>query len=529
MPTSTRVSTGQRPEGGSLNPLVAGAAPVIDSYARLSWNPDTGDLEKIETQQSDNRKTIKSAGAVVGLELWDGKSAWKRNAVRKDFETAIERAESGITQGIAVWHVDRLFRQPRDLERLIDLARRGFRVISTYGSFDLTDPEDLFQLRGLVAAAAKSSDDSSRRIRKRFIGFRAEGRTTGGKPGFGFPRKDREWKPSRRQRESDRPMLPDAHIQRERAAIRKAVIGIADGTTTTSEVARTWNDAGLRTVEGKTWVQVGVRNTLMRSTIAGIIEYEGEEVGTLEGKPIAPPEKWRKMRAIILGRRRGAPFTNRYVGSGHVYCARCGNKLSGKPNYNGTYPDGQTRRDYYCAKSHRGCGRMSIDMRALDAELRLFVIARLSDPRVVNALTHSRSQADPRLTEVRTELANATALQDRISERLGRREITESAFDAANRPLNADIQRLKKELNELEESSASANPGEVLTAEQVAEQWDRSTLLSESEVEKGVQIRRKLLKSALGTDVQIRIHPQPDKRFTPDRVRVHKATDPFDA
>jgi site-specific DNA recombinase len=39
----------------------------------------------------------------------------------------LEQAQAGRTQGIAVWHVDRLFRQPRDLERLIDLADHGFR------------------------------------------------------------------------------------------------------------------------------------------------------------------------------------------------------------------------------------------------------------------------------------------------------------------------------------------------------------------------------------------------------------------
>jgi site-specific DNA recombinase len=54
-----------------------------------------------------------------------------------------------------VWHVDRLFRQPRDLERLIDLADAGFRVISSHGSRDLSNPDDRYILRIEVAHAAQ--------------------------------------------------------------------------------------------------------------------------------------------------------------------------------------------------------------------------------------------------------------------------------------------------------------------------------------------------------------------------------------
>ena len=110
---------------------------------------------------------------------------------RKDFETLLERARAGATQGIAVWHVDRLFRQPRDLERLIDLADHGFRVISSHGSRDLSDPDDRYILRIEVAHAARSSDDTSRRIRRRHQRYREEGRPVGGPPGFGFARRDR--------------------------------------------------------------------------------------------------------------------------------------------------------------------------------------------------------------------------------------------------------------------------------------------------------------------------------------------------
>lgn len=161
--------------------------PVYDSYARLSWNPTTRELEKIDDQLSDNVGVVNRLGGVVGEELSDGLSAWKRNVRRPGWERLLERAASGESDGIVVWHTDRLFRQPRDLERLIDLGDRGFLVASAHGSRNLADPDDRFILRIEVAHAARSSDDTSRRIKRRFQTLREHGQSTGGPRPFGFP------------------------------------------------------------------------------------------------------------------------------------------------------------------------------------------------------------------------------------------------------------------------------------------------------------------------------------------------------
>ena len=62
---------------------------VLDSYARLSKVPETGELEKVEDQHADNGKVIDRVGGVLGLELSDGLSAWKKG-VRRPGETAVE-------------------------------------------------------------------------------------------------------------------------------------------------------------------------------------------------------------------------------------------------------------------------------------------------------------------------------------------------------------------------------------------------------------------------------------------------------
>lgn len=53
---------------------------VLDSYGRLSRVPETGEIEKIETQWADNRKVIDRVGAVLGEELKDGLTACRRGS-----------------------------------------------------------------------------------------------------------------------------------------------------------------------------------------------------------------------------------------------------------------------------------------------------------------------------------------------------------------------------------------------------------------------------------------------------------------
>lgn len=65
MSTKRDVSPGQ----------ATGRRLVLDSYARLSKKPNTGELEKIETQHEDNLRVIERAGGVLGAQWDDGLSA----------------------------------------------------------------------------------------------------------------------------------------------------------------------------------------------------------------------------------------------------------------------------------------------------------------------------------------------------------------------------------------------------------------------------------------------------------------------
>ncbi|MGH3980363.1 MAG: recombinase family protein, partial [Pseudonocardiaceae bacterium] len=154
---------------------------VVDLYARLSRCPTDGSLEKVDTQLVDCRAVAQRNGWTIGHEHDDPNlSAWRRGVRRPGWEALLGRLESGACDGVVVWHTDRLLRQPRDLERLIDLGDgRGLVLASAYGEHNLGEADHRLALRILAATACKSSDDTSRRLKRRFATMREAGTVQG--------------------------------------------------------------------------------------------------------------------------------------------------------------------------------------------------------------------------------------------------------------------------------------------------------------------------------------------------------------
>ena len=106
-------------------------------------------------------------------------------------------------------------------------------------------------------------------------------------------------------------------VEAERRALCDGSAALLEGASY-MEIAREWNDAGLRTAWGKRWVSAGVRDVLVRGSNAGLIEHDGVEVGTLGGDPIVARGVFDRVWALVLGRRRGRAYGDRYIGTGFV-------------------------------------------------------------------------------------------------------------------------------------------------------------------------------------------------------------------
>ena len=80
-----------------------------------------------------------------------------------------------------VYDLDRLHRQPRELEAFIELCERAAadeHVASVSGEIDLTTRMGSSRLVSSVAVAKKESDDKSRRIRRKHEEIAANGQVS---------------------------------------------------------------------------------------------------------------------------------------------------------------------------------------------------------------------------------------------------------------------------------------------------------------------------------------------------------------
>ncbi|WP_165777697.1 hypothetical protein [Amycolatopsis antarctica] len=71
----------------------------------------------------------------------------------------------------------------------------------------------------------------------------------------------------------ERPVVSAELVASERQALRDGSSALVLGVSY-AQIGREWNAAGLRTVWGRTWVAIGVRDVLIRGINAGLIEHE---------------------------------------------------------------------------------------------------------------------------------------------------------------------------------------------------------------------------------------------------------------
>jgi site-specific DNA recombinase len=85
---------------------------------------------------------------------------------RPDFEELLAWAQDGRIRAIAAWDADRLTRQPRENEDLIDLAEQyGIQLATVTGDYDLATPSGRLHFRIKGAIARHESEHRAERIR----------------------------------------------------------------------------------------------------------------------------------------------------------------------------------------------------------------------------------------------------------------------------------------------------------------------------------------------------------------------------
>lgn len=143
----------------------------------------------------------------------DDRSAYSGKP-RPVYRRMLDDIRGGAVDAVVVWHLDRLHRQPKELEEFFEVcdAARLTALASVTGDTDLSSHDGRFLARILGAVARKESDDKSRRITRKHLELAMAGRATaGGSRAFGYRADHRTVEPiqaGRSPRGSARPRRP---------------------------------------------------------------------------------------------------------------------------------------------------------------------------------------------------------------------------------------------------------------------------------------------------------------------------------
>ena len=185
---------------------------------------------------------------------------------RPAYRRLLADIRSGDIDAVAVWHIDRLTRHPKELEEFFDVCKTaGVRdLASVSGDIDLATHDGQFLARILGAVARKESDDKSRRIQRKALELAQAGKVGGGgtRP-YGYER--------------DRKTIVPA----EARIIREAAGRILAGDSLRS-VCTDLNQRGIPTVTGRPWIPTVLRNMLASPRVSGQREHHGEIIGSAE-------------------------------------------------------------------------------------------------------------------------------------------------------------------------------------------------------------------------------------------------------
>src|SRR6266550_4970021 len=150
-------------------------------YARISSDRE-GEGLGVNRQLEDCRQLAELRGwRVAGTYVDDDVSAYSGKP-RVEYARMLDDLRTGTINGVLVYHLDRLHRQPKELEEFFEVCKgAGVDDLATVtGRIDLADPDGQFQARILGAVAKKESDDKSRRIRRKHEELAAHGKLSGG-------------------------------------------------------------------------------------------------------------------------------------------------------------------------------------------------------------------------------------------------------------------------------------------------------------------------------------------------------------
>lgn len=303
-------------------PAETPAARRAGVYLRISEDR-TGKEAGVVRQEKECRELAERLGwQIVDYYADNGISAYNGKRRRPQYERLKDDLRAGRIDAIVAWHPDRMYRQAKELEAVIDLIAETKSKVATVqtGDVDLSSPNGRLVARIGASVAQHESEHKGERVRAWHRQRAEAGFPNGGIRPFGF--------------RPDRLTIDET----EAALVREAAARRLAGETGFSVVAD-WNARGLRTVTGKPWTVSSLGAVLRGPRIAGLREHHGRlHPGVWPA--IVGRDDWDALRAMrgTNGHRGRPPM---YLLTGMARCGACEAKMS--TSATGTRANGKTR------------------------------------------------------------------------------------------------------------------------------------------------------------------------------------------
>jgi len=395
-------------------------------YARISSDQE-GTGKGVERQLEDCRKLTAERGWSVAGEYVDNDVSAYSGKRRPAYERMLSDIVAGERDAVVVYHLDRLHRQPLELEtftRTCDASGLS-HVATVTGDLDLGSDDGLFTARVLAAVAAKESARKSARMRRAYQQKAESGMPQVSRRPYGFE------------------LDGITHRPDEVAVIRESIARLLAGESLRS-ICINLNDDGMLTSTGREWQTQTMKRIVTNPRVAGLREYRGEVVGPGVWEPIVDETKRQRVLAAFEAKKMSARRSARtYLLSGMLRCGRCGNKL-----FSNIRKDSNTRR-YVCLSGpdHGGCGRMSVVAEPVEQLLAAAVLFRLDSPQVADELA-GRAARDERASGLQAALEVDQALLEELAREYSQGLLKMPIWRVAREPIEARIRTAQRQLAE---------------------------------------------------------------------------------
>ena len=338
-------------------------------YLRVSLDA-TGEGLAVDRQREACLSIVSSRGwSLVGEYVDNSISATDAKKNRPGYNALVRDLEAKKFDAVVCYDLDRLTRQPRQLEDWIDAADSGnLALVTANGEADLTT--DAGRLFARIKLAVARSEVERKSVRQRDA---ARQRSDLGRPPLGV--RLTGYTPQGE-------LVPD-----EADTVRSIFTRFADGGTLRG-IARELTDVGVTTRHGRAWNPSSIRGILTNPRYAGRAVYQGQETGKRGAwPPLVEDQTFDTVQALLSDTERKTQqgTERKHLGSGIYLCHECDRPLSA-----------WSGKRYRC----RNGAHVNRSQTAVDSYVEAVLMERLRRPDLSDLLATTGVDASPHLAEI---------------------------------------------------------------------------------------------------------------------------------